>query len=156
MEWNRFLIALTDFDPANLEVVAKLMAHPVVGSNDSSRSKGRGYKPPHRYTRWKWFQSHTDLINTPSLVLPWCFKGLLTDRVLGSKKVNKEHAEIRSPKGIERIKKRIHFYILKLICLVVLLSSLAKKVWHRFHVFISNKREEKTRFKHKRPAISVP
>jgi len=38
-----------------------------------SQSKGCGFKP-HRYTKCNWCQSHTGLINAPSLVLPRCFK----------------------------------------------------------------------------------
>ena len=41
----------------------------LVDCKDGSRSKGRGFKSRHRYTRWKWCQCHIGLINTPSLVL---------------------------------------------------------------------------------------
>jgi len=59
----------------------------LVGSEDGSRSKGRGLEScQSQYTRGNGCQSHTGLINTPSLVLPRCFKWLLTNRVLGSKK----------------------------------------------------------------------
>jgi len=58
----------------------------LVGNEDGSRLKGRGFEPRHRCTRWKWCQSHTSLINTSSLVLPRYFKWLLTNRVLGCKK----------------------------------------------------------------------
>ncbi len=44
----------------------------------SSRFTIRGFEPHHCcwYTRWKWCQSTTSLINSPSLVLPRCFKWL--------------------------------------------------------------------------------
>jgi len=38
-------------------------------SSDGSRYKGREFEPRRWYTWWKWCQSHTGLINTPSLNL---------------------------------------------------------------------------------------
>ena len=80
-----FLLAIHAFTKKRL-ICPQSESCGLVGSEDGSRSKGHGFNPGHQYTRCKWCQSHTGLINAPSQVLPSCFKWLLTNRVSGSKK----------------------------------------------------------------------